>query len=146
MRLTILHCLSWAFFCTVLPHKTGPRWSWTPFYQKHCRNVSCFYKTQLSYMHKGHWWASSPWADSGIKGIEVATMSHDQSCPAGRSVQVTAHPLGLRQWEFHKWSGLHAQQSSQQTRLLHPVASLTFCIKILQFHGHACFSKCKKQS
>ena len=64
------------------------------------------------------------------EGAEVAVMSQDPSCQAGGSTQATAHPLGLRQRGCHEGSHLMlAQQSSQQTRLLHPVTSSTFCIK-----------------
>lgn len=64
-------------------------------------------QTVMSKAPKLLWWAKTRAAELG--GI----------------MQVTAHPLGLRQREFHKWSGLiHAQQSSRQTRLLHPVTQL----------------------
>lgn len=43
-------------------------------------------------------------------------------------------------------SFLLSRAANRQDYWLHPVTRSTFCIKVLQFHGHAYFSKCKKLS
>lgn len=128
--------LLWAFFSTVLPHRTcaeldsflsGTHWEWI---------MLC--KTLLSYTHRGHWWASSTSADSVVKGTEVTVMS-DQSCQArGRSLPIhLAEAGGIPQ----VIKSFLPQLSSHQTRLLHSVSSSNFFIKFLSFVGMH-FFKC----